>query len=112
MNLLEEIKYRLRSNNAIQKIIVLTVAVFVVLNVLGAFCYLFGIDRSWLNLLEDELRLPAAFGSFIYQPWSLITSMFLHDGVFHILFNMLWLYWMGNILHEYLGNRKVYEAYF
>jgi membrane associated rhomboid family serine protease len=38
--------------------------------------------------------------------------MFLHDGFFHILFNMLWLFWMGNILHEYLGNKRVYQSYF
>jgi membrane associated rhomboid family serine protease len=38
--------------------------------------------------------------------------MFLHDGFFHLLFNMLWLYWIGQIMHEYLGNRKIYEAFF
>jgi membrane associated rhomboid family serine protease len=45
------------------------------------------------------------------QPWSLITYMFMHDSFFHILFNMLWLYWIGGILQEYLGNRKVIESY-
>ena len=38
--------------------------------------------------------------------------MFLHDGFFHILFNMLWLYWLGGLLQEYLGNSKTYQAYF
>ncbi len=48
----------------------------------------------------------------MFQPWSILTYMFLHDGFMHILFNMLWLYWVGSLLQEYLGNTKTYEAYF
>ncbi len=59
-----------------------------------------------------NFMLPADLGTLLMQPWSLITYMFLHDGFFHLLFNMLWLFWLGNLLHEYIGNRKVYEAYF
>ncbi len=48
----------------------------------------------------------------MFQPWSILSYMFLHDGFMHILFNMLWLYWVGSLLQEYLGNTKTYEAYF
>jgi hypothetical protein len=37
--------------------------------------------------------------------------MFLHAGIFHILFNMLWLYWMGQIFEEYLGNKRTIGLY-
>ncbi|MEO4715074.1 rhomboid family intramembrane serine protease, partial [Phocaeicola vulgatus] len=30
-------------------------------------------------------------------PWSLLTYMFMHAGILHLLFNMLWLYWFGQM---------------
>src|SRR5690606_29429054 len=43
--------------------------------------------------------------------WSIITYMFLHEGFFHILFNMLFLYWFGLLVNEYLGSRKLVNLY-
>jgi hypothetical protein len=37
--------------------------------------------------------------------------MFMHAGILHILFNMLWLYWMGQIFEEYLGNKRTIGLY-
>lgn len=34
---------------------------------------------------------------FVKQPWSLLTYMFMHAGILHLLFNMLWLYWFGQM---------------
>ena len=42
-------------------------------------------------------QLPAWFSQFVKQPWSLFTYMFLHAGILHLLFNMLWLYWFGRM---------------
>src|SRR5690606_31982283 len=44
--------------------------------------------------------------------WTFITYMFLHAGFFHILFNMLWLYWLGRILIEYLNTERFLAIYF
>jgi hypothetical protein len=37
--------------------------------------------------------------------------MFIHDGIFHILFNMLWLYWLGQIFEEFLGTKRTVGLY-
>ena len=37
--------------------------------------------------------------------------MFTHKDVWHILFNMLWLYWFGRIFLEYLDGRKLVAVY-
>ena len=37
----------------------------------------------------------------------MITYMFLHDDIFHILFNMLFLFWTGKLFTEYLGKEKL-----
>ncbi len=46
------------------------------------------------------------------QPWTLFTYMFLHDGTFHILFNMLGLFFFGPRLEEELGSRDFLLLYF
>jgi len=37
--------------------------------------------------------------------------MFTHKDIWHILFNMLWLYWFGTIFLEYLDQRKLVSVY-
>jgi membrane associated rhomboid family serine protease len=55
--------------------------------------------------------LPAAFTTFILQPWSLISYFFLHLSFGHILWNMLFLYWFGKIIHDNIGNNAVISLY-
>lgn len=113
MNLLNEIKHTFSSNdNAIRRIIIINIAVFLTFAIINAISYLLTIDSTLIGGFKRYLMLPASFSVFIRQPWSILTCMFLHDGFIHILFNMLWLFWIGSLMHEYLGNRKVYEAYF
>jgi membrane associated rhomboid family serine protease len=44
--------------------------------------------------------------------WQLVTYSFLHVGITHLLFNMLWLWWFGAQLEMDWGERKFYEFYF
>jgi membrane associated rhomboid family serine protease len=44
--------------------------------------------------------------------WQLVTYMFLHGGVFHILFNMLTLFMFGNDLERYWGTHRFVVYYF
>lgn len=112
MNVLQEIKQNyLFSNNAVRKIITINVLIFLLLAVADVFSFLLNSAFS-SGVITTYLTLPASLSEFIHRPWSIVTYMFLHSGFLHILFNMLWLYWMGSILHEYLGNRRVYQAYF
>ena len=68
-------------------------------------------DSSFFNLLIGYLSLPASVSQFFLQPWSIITYMFLHVDFFHILFNMLWLFWFGKIFLDYLTGRQLLWVY-
>ena len=46
------------------------------------------------------------------HPWTLVTAMFVHGGITHILFNMLWLYWYGTALLQLVGEGKFLALYF
>jgi membrane associated rhomboid family serine protease len=55
------------------------------------------------------------WGPFIdvsHQYWRLVTSGFLHDGLFHILVNMLSLYWVGMVLEPAIGSVNFSVVYF
>ena len=44
--------------------------------------------------------------------WQLVTYMFLHGGILHILFNMLTLYWFGPDLERTWGTPRFLKFYF
>ncbi len=89
--------------HTLNKIILINIAVFLVMKILFLFPFyqsvLYGLslsDKLWHNLTH---------------PWNWISHMFLHEGLFHILFNMLYLYWFGRILGDFLGDNKVLPTY-
>jgi membrane associated rhomboid family serine protease len=55
--------------------------------------------------------LPDDLGSLIYQPWSLITYSFLHFGFWHLLFNMLWLFWFGKLVLNLFNAKRFLTIY-
>ncbi len=44
--------------------------------------------------------------------WRLVGAMFLHGSVFHLMFNMLALYWLGTIIEQALGTPRFLLVYF
>lgn len=84
--------------------------VFAVMLVLRVILTLAGLGDVYQSF-RSMLMVPASLENLIVQPWSLLTYMFFHEGVFHILFNMLFLYWFGLLVNEYLGSRKLANLY-
>jgi membrane associated rhomboid family serine protease len=52
--------------------------------------------------------------SFLQQPWTMITDLFMHDpsSIWHILFNMITLYFFGTFLLRLVGTRDFFIIYF
>src|SRR3989344_4598074 len=47
----------------------------------------------------------------LYRPWILITSMFLHSGIMHLLFNMYALYMFGPLIEQRIGTKRFVLIY-
>lgn len=47
-----------------------------------------------------------------WQPWRFVSYMFLHGSGLHLIFNMLWLWWMGRAVEEHIGPRSFMVIYF
>jgi len=50
--------------------------------------------------------------SLVTRPWTLITYMFLHTGLLHLLFNMLVMYFFGTALESRVGNKQLLAIFF
>ncbi len=65
-------------------------------------------DDALLRWVGFSICIP----EFVYKPWTWISFQFMHADPFHILWNMLFLYWFGEILQSYIGNKRTYTLYF
>ncbi len=107
-NFISELKNNFRRGNISLQLIYINVGIFVVTTLISVFLMLFNWDATfWLQYLE----LPAWLPLFLKQPWSLVTYMFLHAGALHLLFNMLWLYWFGQLFLSLYSSRHFRGLY-
>lgn len=97
-------------NNGLYKILAINILVFVVFMVFRVFLTLGGAEGTY-NSIISFFMMPASLSAFLSKPWSLLTYMFLHEGFLHILFNMLFLYWFGLLVNDFLGSRKLVNLY-
>ncbi|MES2278194.1 MAG: rhomboid family intramembrane serine protease [Bacteroidota bacterium] len=111
----KDIRYKmLHSGSKLGLLIGINMIVFLAINIPAVFEQLFrGFGNSAIaNVAYSYLAMPSSLPKLLTHPWTPITYMFMHDGVFHVLFNMLWLYWFGQIFEEYLGNKRTLTLYF
>lgn len=110
----KDIRYKLlQSGSKLGLLIGINVIVFLGINIPAVLEQLFnGFGNSAIIAFANNyLALPAYLPKLLTRFWTPLTYMFMHEGVFHILFNMLWLYWMGQIFEEYLGNKRTVTLY-
>lgn len=99
-----------KPNNALVQIIIINVLIFVVLLVLKVLLVV-SEQGAIYELIRSKLMLPASIPLLLKQPWTVVTYFFTHERFLHIIFNMLFLYWFGRIIQEFLGQNKVIALY-
>jgi membrane associated rhomboid family serine protease len=57
------------------------------------------------------LAMPTNEWELLFKPWSLITYMFLHVDFFHLLFNLMLLYFIGVLFQSILGEKRLLYLY-
>jgi len=110
MSLWHNIKKTFSDANKLNRLIYINVAVFLFLSAISIITYLFNNEAFSMKVLR-LFAVPASLRTLAMKPWTLITYMFTHKDILHILFNMLWLYWFGRIFLEYLDQRKLVAVY-
>ena len=100
----------LHKGTSLTRLIYLNIAVFIVISVVSIIAFL--LDNPAISVKAiDLMSVPASLRALLAKPWTIVTYMFTHKDIWHILFNMLWLYWFGRIFLEYLDQRKLVAVY-
>lgn len=93
------------------KIIAVNCLLFLVLMLFRIVMIISGKEILY-DLLLEQVTLSADIQSNLLHPWRFITYFFVHVEIFHLAFNMMFLYWFGQILQEVVGNNKSVQTYF
>ena len=96
--------------NSVPKVILVNVLMFLLVYMVGSIVGYFT-NLPVIGFMKTWLSLPGDFVDTLYQPWSYVTNIFMHADIFHILFNMLILFWFGRIMTEYLNDRKFFGVF-
>ena len=98
-----------KPNNTLVQLILVNVVIFLVLLITKVSLTM--AQNSGYGFIMSQLLIPGDLNAFLHKPWTLFTYFFTHEEIFHILYNMLFLYWFGRLIDEYLGNRRLMGLY-
>jgi len=110
MGIWDDIKRTFANGSYLVRLIIINVAVFIFLTLIAIAGYLLN-NQGLAVAAVSVFSVPASLGALLLRPWTLITYMFTHKDIWHILFNMLWLYWFGTIFLQYIGQKKLVAVY-
>ncbi|WP_445756442.1 rhomboid family intramembrane serine protease [Polaribacter sp.] len=108
MNNLKNLKSKFDSGTIVEKLIYINIFIFLFTLFISVFQNLFKNDS---NFLIQWFSLDASTDSLITKPWSLISYGFLHESFIHIIFNLIALYFIGNLFIDYFTQKQLFTFY-
>lgn len=113
-SIVKDIRYKFQSGNTITRLIIVNVAMFLLIMIFLLALRLGSAFDPQNGLFDEAMKYLFLSGDVLWDarhPWVLITHMFTHVGFFHLLFNMLVLYWFGRIAGDLLGDHRMLPLY-
>jgi len=114
---LQEDRYRKKmglgqDGNSLIVLIGMLAIIFCIFQFIALVYRLTGLDiQAYYKNILNWLLLPADFDNMMTRPWTILTHMFVHDGVLHMLGNLLWIAAFGYILQDLSGNSKMIPVF-
>lgn len=105
----EDIKRHFQQGDFLTRLIIVQVAVYLVYVILRIISTL--TQTGIAAFFIEFTALPSDLLKLATRPWTLVTYMFLHQGFFHIFFNLLWLYFGGRLFMEYFGGKRLLSTF-
>jgi membrane associated rhomboid family serine protease len=97
-----------RGRSVLSSLLIINLLVFLLLKLTGVCFFLFnGSPDSFFALFQ----LPASPERLLFRSWTVITYMFTHLNVWHVVLNMLCLYWFGQIFLRFFGPKQLGGLY-
>ncbi len=107
---MDNIKFTWKRMNVLYKLLTVNVAVFIVIAIIKLFAFLFGAQGA-ADAVVRFFSLPANPLKILIKPWTVVTYMFMHEGFWHLLANMLWLYFLGLMFVMSFGQKELWRVY-
>jgi membrane associated rhomboid family serine protease len=98
--------------NMVTQLLLINITVFVLLFFTEVLYRLEG--NTLARYYEDVLShfvLPASIATLLHNPWSLITTMFVHNSFWMVISNMIWLACFGTMLQNHAGRQRILPLY-
>ncbi len=105
----DKLRYKIQTATVTEKLIAVNVIAFILFYLFRTIAYLFKLPSDFLL---EWFVFPKEPGEFLLKPWSIITYSFLHSGIWHILGNMLILYFSGIYFLNYFSPKRLLNYYF
>ncbi|MCK7557071.1 rhomboid family intramembrane serine protease [Chitinophaga sedimenti] len=106
-----DVRNWLNQDNTVNHLILWNTIIFLVIGILRLAALGSNAAGFASLFLYDNLALHSQPSVLATKPWGFITYMFTHQGVFHFLFNMLNLYFFGNLFRSDVGKSRVLPVY-
>ena len=95
------------------RLIIINVAVFVLLSIPLSVLHLMNMPSPDPDdFIMKQLGLSGVFIQLLSKPWTLITHLFVHSGLMHILFNMMTLYFTYQLFNQRFDDKRFLNVYF
>ena len=108
MNFIDTIKYKYKTASIIEKLIYLNVVIFGLTLFITVFQ---GLYKGQQNFLVQWFALDDNLDKFLTKPWSIVSYGFLHADFVHLIFNMITLYFIGNLFIQYFSQKQALTFY-
>jgi membrane associated rhomboid family serine protease len=93
------------------RLIIINVAVFVLLFLPLSVLHLMNMDSTG-DFIMQQMELSGNILQVLFKPWTLITHLFVHSGLMHILFNMMTLYFTYQLFNQRFDDKRFLNVYF
>lgn len=108
---IDDIKHQYKHGGMTIRLIFINVIIFVAINLFLVIGRLLGFELGISSFLGNLFTLQTSFWGFITHPWALLTSIFAHYTIWHLLFNMIFLYFTGRIFVQLFNSKRLLYTY-
>jgi len=105
---LANIKHRFKNAGIVEQFIYINIALFFITIMTTVFSRWFKGD---MNFMIQWLSLSPSIDTFLFKPWTIITYGFIHADFIHVLFNLIVLFYIGNLFLEYFTPKQFISFY-
>ncbi|WP_010134120.1 rhomboid family intramembrane serine protease [Ochrovirga pacifica] len=107
-SIIAQLKQKYLTGSIVEKLIFINVLIFVLTFFVGGLVQLLHYSD---NFFWRWFALSAYLPEFFNKPWTLVSFGFLHADFFHLLFNMLYLNFIGRLFLDYFIPKKLLNFY-